>query len=90
MVEDVHERIMHDLNELVVWSKHNCRPLNVDKCLVLHYNSRLQPNPCNNYFINDVSFSGSHICTDLSLTRTGDGHYYEHIATICARASRRI
>ena len=74
MVESEHERIVHVLNEVVVWSKRKCLPLKVDKCLVLHYNGRLQPNPCNNYFINGILNTISQICIDFSLTRTDDGY----------------
>ena len=48
-------------------SKRNCLPLNVDKCLVMHYNGRLRPNPCNNYMINGVLLSINfinNICAD--------------------------
>ena len=56
----------------------------------MHYNGRLRPNPCNNYMINGVLLSSSHVCSDLGVTRADNGHYSEHIATICAKASRRI
>ena len=79
---------MHDLNDVVTWYKRNCLLLNVGKCLVLHYNGRLQPDPCNNCFVNGVLLSSSHISTDLGLTHADDGHYYEQIATICVKASR--
>ena len=90
VVEGSHERIVHDLNEVVAWSKRNCLPLNGDKCLVMHYNGRLRLNPCNNYMINGVLLSSFHVCSDLGVTCTDNGHYSEHIATICAKASRRI
>ena len=86
VVEGSHERIVHDLNEVAAWSKRNCLPLNVDKRLVMHYNGRLRPNPYYNYMINGVLLSSSHVCSDLDVTRADNGHYSEHIATICAKA----
>ena len=52
--------------------------------------SCINVNPCNNYVINDVLLSSFHVCSDLGVTRADNGHYSEHIATICAKASRRI
>ena len=40
--------------------------------------------------INGVLLSSSHVCSDLGVTRADNGHYSEHIATICAKASWRI
>ena len=90
VVEGGHEHIVHDLNEEVAWSKSDCLSLNINKCLVLHYNYYLQPKPCSNYFSKGVLRSSSHICSDLRITRTDNDHYREHIATIYGKASRHV
>ena len=87
---EIGQELVHDLNEVMAWSKRKCLPLNVETCLVLHYSGRLQSNPCNDYFINGVLLLSSHTGYNLGLTCTAVGHYYEHIATICAKVSRHI
>ncbi len=89
VVEGSHLLIAHDLQEVVAWSERNFLPLNVSKCQVIHFDGRCARNPCYDYRINGVLLSSTVECVDLGLTRTVDCRYRQHIANVCAKASRR-
>ena len=90
VVDGSYQRIAHDLQEVVAWSERHCLPLNIDKCVVIHYDGRSARNPCHDYYIKGVKLASTNACADLGITRTSDGRYRQHIASVCSKASRRV
>ena len=90
VVDGSYQRIAHDLQEVVAWSERHCLPLNIDKCVVIHYDGRSTRNPCHDYYIKGVKLASTNACADLGITRTSDGRYRQHIASVCSKASRWV
>ena len=79
------DAVQRDLHTIGGWSHRKGQPLNMEKCVCLHYGSN---NQRSNYVINDQLVQNADSCADLGVTRTCDFRYNDHVNQICLKASR--
>ena len=79
------DAVQRDLHTIGGWSYRNGLPLNIEKCVYLHYGSK---NHKSNYVINNQPVQNADSSADLGVIRTCNFRYNDHANQICLKASR--
>jgi hypothetical protein len=86
---DDYQVLLDAVNSVFGWASANQLKISLEKCMVLHFASRGQTNPCRSYVINGITLPNVSQAKDLGILFSSTLKFSDHCSAITTKAFQR-